>query len=97
MLLEEALLEGRRAVQTFQQTNGQAFDVSRAYEAIGNSVFFMVVQNVIRDNEWRTLFPEGYRALKKALEIDPKNTSARKNLGIMGGAIPVAKMHGARI
>ena len=97
MLLDEALIEGRRAVRAFQQTKGQAFDVSRAYEAVGNAVLFMISQDVIRDDEWPTLFPEGYQALRKALELDPESASARKNLGIMGGAIPIAKMHGAKM
>ena|SRR5260370_41349168 len=97
MLLDEALTGGRRAVGIFQQTKGQAFDVSRAHEAIGNAVLFKITLDVIRNDEWPTLFPEGYKALKKALEVDPKSTSARKNLGIIGGAIPIAKMRGAKI
>lgn len=97
MLLDEALIGGRRAVRIFQQTKGQAFDVSRAYEAIGNAVLFMITLDVIRNDEWPTLFPEGYKALKRALEVDPESTSARKNLGIIGGAIPIAKMRGAKL
>ena len=97
MLLDEALIEGRRAVRAFQQTKGQAFDVSRAYEAVGNAVVFMIAQDVIRNDEWPTLYPEGYKALQRALELDQKSSSARKNLGIIGGAIPIAKMHGAKL
>jgi hypothetical protein len=97
MLLDEALIEGRQAVPAFQHTRGQALDVSRAYEAIGNAVCFMIARDAIRDDEWPTLFPEGYRALKRALELDPGSASARKNLGIVGGAIPMAKMYGAKI
>ena len=97
MLLDEALVEGRRAVRAFEQTKGDPFDVSRAYEAVGNAVLYMIVQEVIKKDEWPALFPEGYKALKRALELDPENTSARKNLGIIGGAIPIAKMWGAKI
>jgi hypothetical protein len=57
----------------------------------------MITLDVIRRDEWPTLFPEGYKALKTALEVDPKSTSARKNLGIIGGAIPIAKMNGAKL
>jgi hypothetical protein len=48
MLLDEALIGRRRAVRLFQQTKGQPFDVSRAYEAIGNAVLFMITLDVIR-------------------------------------------------
>jgi hypothetical protein len=57
----------------------------------------MIANELLRDDEWRTLFPEGYAALKKAVELDPDDSQVRKHLGIMGAAIPIAKMHGARL
>lgn len=96
-LLDEALIEGRRALSAFQRTSEPKRNVAGAYAAVGNAVGFMVANDLLRNDEWRTLFPEGYAALRKAVELDPDDSQARKHLGIMGAAIPVAKMHGAKL
>jgi tetratricopeptide (TPR) repeat protein len=96
-LLDEALAEGQRALSVFQRTSEPQRNLAGVYTAIGNAIGFMVANDLLRNDEWRTLFPEGYAALKKAVELDPDDSQARKHLGIMGAAIPVAKMHGAKI
>jgi tetratricopeptide (TPR) repeat protein len=96
MLLDEALIEGRRAVRAFQRTSEPQQNVAGAYKAIGNAIGFMIAQGVMRDDEWPMLFPEGIAALKKAIELDPEDAQARKHLGIMYAAEPVAKMYGAK-
>ena len=96
-LLDEALTEGRRALTAYQRTSEPKRNVAGAYAAIGNAIGFMIASDLLRNDEWRTLFPEGYAALKKAVELDPDDSQARKHLGIMGAAIPVAKMYGARL
>ena len=96
-LLDEALIEGRRALSAFQRTSEPKRNVAGVHAAIGNAVSFKVANDLLKSDEWRTLFPEGYAALKKAVELDPDDSQARKYLGIMGAAIPVARMHGARI
>jgi hypothetical protein len=96
-LLDEALAEGRRALTAFQRTSEPKRNVAGVYAAIGNAIGFMVANDLLRNDEWRTLFPEGYAALKKAVDLDPDDSQARKHLGIMGAAIPVAKMHGAKL
>ena len=96
MLLEEALIEGRRAVTAFQRTSEPQQNSAGAYKAVGNAIGFMIAKEVIRNDEWPTLFPEGVAALKKAVELDPEDAQARKHLGIMYSAEPVAKMHGAK-
>jgi len=96
-LLDEALIEGRRALAAFQRTSEPKRNVAGVYAAIGNAVAFMVANDLLRSDEWRTLFPEGYSALKKAVDLDPDDGQARKHLGIMGAAIPVAKMNGAKL
>jgi hypothetical protein len=96
-LLEEALVEGRRAVHAFARTKEPQQNLAGAYAAIGNAIGFMIAHDLIRSDEWTTLFPEGYAALKKAVELDPQDSQARKHLGIMGAAIPIAKMRGAKI
>lgn len=96
-LLDEALIEGRRAVSAFERTREPKQNLAGAYKAIGNATGFMVANDLLRTDEWRTLFPEGYAALKKAVELDPDDSQGRKHLGIMGAAIPVAKMNGAKL
>jgi hypothetical protein len=96
-LLDEALIEGRRALTAYQRTSEPKRNVAGAYAAIGNAIGFMIANDLLRNDEWRTLFPEGYAALKKAVELDPDDSQARKHFGIMGAAIPVAKMHGAKL
>ena len=96
-LLDEALIEGRRALTAFQRTSEPKRNAAGAYAAIGSAIGFMVASDFLRTEEWRTLFPEGYAALKKAVELDPDDSQARKHLGIMGAAIPVAKMNGAKL
>lgn len=96
LLLEEALVEGRRAVRVFQRTSEPQQNVAGAYKAIGNAIGFMIAKDVIRNDEWPTLFPEGIAALKKAVELDPEDAQARKHLGILYAAEHVAKMHGAK-
>ena len=94
--LDEALIEGRKAAQVFQRTSEPQQNLAGAYKAIGNAIGFIVAQNLIRSDEWATLYPEGIAALKKAVELDPKDEEARKHLGILYGAEQVAKMHGAK-
>lgn len=96
-VLDEALIEGRRAVAAFERTREPKQNLAGAYKAIGNAIGFMVANDLLRTDEWRTMFPEGYAALKKAVDLDPEDGQARKPLGIMGAAIPVAKMHGAKL
>ena len=50
----------------------------------------MIAQETIRADEWRSLFPEGTAALKKAVELDKDDAQARKHLGILYAAEPVA-------
>jgi len=94
--LEEALIEGRLAVSVFQRTSEPQQNSAGAYKAVGNAIGFMIAKGVIRSDEWATLFPEGIAALKKAIELDPEDAQARKHLGIMYSAEPVAKMQGAK-
>lgn len=96
MRLDEALIDGRKAVQVFQRSGEPQQNLAGAYKAIGNAVAFIVAQSLIRSDEWTTLYPEGIAALKKAVELDPKDEQARKHLGILYGAEQVAKMHGAK-
>jgi hypothetical protein len=56
----------------------------------------MITHEVIRNDEWATLYPEGIVALKKAIELDPQDEEARKRLALLYGAEQVAKMYGAK-
>jgi len=94
--LNEALDEARRAVQVFQKTNEPAKSVALAHRAIGMSISFMIAQSVIHADEWPTLFPEAVAALEKAIQLDPEDKEARRQLGILNSAREVAKMHGAK-
>lgn len=95
-LLDKALAEAKRAVRVFQQTSEPTDSVALAHQAIGQSISFMIAKEVIKRDEWPTLYPEGISALKKAIELDPKNTEAPRHLGIMYSAQRVAKMYGAK-
>jgi hypothetical protein len=94
--LEEALVVGRRAVGVFQRTSEPQQNAAGAYKAVGNAICFMIAKEAIRSDEWPTLFPEGIAALKKAIELDPEDAQARKHLGMLYAAEPVAKMRGVK-
>jgi hypothetical protein len=94
--LSKALSEAKEAIRAFQQTNEPPQSVALAYRAIGMSILFMISQEVIWDDQWPTLYPEGISALKKAIELDPQDQQARKYLGLLQSAQNVAKLHGAK-
>jgi tetratricopeptide (TPR) repeat protein len=94
--LDEALAEAKKAVRVFEQTDEPQESVGRAYLAIGKSISFMIAKEVIRNDEWPTLYPEGISALKKATELDPQDGEARKLLGLLYSFQRVAKLRGAK-
>ncbi|HEV7473816.1 MAG TPA: CFI-box-CTERM domain-containing protein [Pyrinomonadaceae bacterium] len=95
-LLDEALTEARQAVKAFQRTNEPPESIALAHRAIGMSISYMIAQEVIRNDEWSTLFPEGIAALKKAIELDPEDREAHKYLGLLHSAQHIAKLRGAK-
>jgi hypothetical protein len=60
------------------------------------SISSMIAQEVITNDEWSTLYPEGIAALKKAVELDPEDGEARKHLGLLHSAQHVAKLRGTK-
>lgn len=94
--LDSALREAKQAIRAFQQTNEPPQSVALAHRAIGMSIYFMIAQGIIRDDEWPTLYPEGISALKKAIELDPQDEQARKYLRSLDSVQNEAKLLGAK-
>jgi tetratricopeptide (TPR) repeat protein len=91
-----ALREARESVRIFGQTNEPPDSLAVAYQAIGTTVAYMIAKEVIRRDEWPTLYPEAIEALTKATKLDPDNGEARRHLDNLSGVRRVAKMYGAK-